>query len=339
MKTEQYAFSAAAVRRAIQNKKDGNQIHVQSVSENECYITNGSIALLLSRFEYNRVIRPITGQEFGSYRIMNGHLSGEPADIQKAFKGYYDGLRAAKDTILQDSPVTICENGKALTGLYSAEQDLTVVVNKLYLDAFQDCTFLCAGLLQPVFALSPHTDIVGMILPVKDSRGNVSRAVRSYFVAGEEIPAQVAKETEAIRAALSDAEDARLAAEDRASAATVAWNRAEAKIKALSAQLAELEAQRNEAETAASAAALEVSRMQNRITKLETKKAATVGNTADQAAERFADLPGVTVTVKGAQTATPVVWISGNVQPNEAVLKQRGAKWSAKRAAWYYSVA
>ena len=316
MKNEIYTFSAPAVRRAIQNKKDGNQIHVQAVNDNECYITNGNIVLLLSRFEYNRVIRPITGQEFSSYRIVNGHLSGEPMDIQKAFKGFHDGLRAAKDVIMQDSPVTICENGKALTGLYSSEKDFTVVVNKLYLDAFQDCTFFCAGPLQPVFAISPHIDIVGMILPVKDSRGNVSRAVRSYFVAPEEIPAQVSQATEEIRAALADSESARMAAEDAASAARCELNKARADLERAQARIAQLEA-----------AAMQQPE--------PAERPATISK-AEAAAAMFADLPGVTVTVKGAQTAAPVLWFSGNTEPHADSLRAKGAKWSAKKSAFYY---
>lgn len=59
------------------------------------------------------------------------------------------------------------------------------------------------------------------------------------------------------------------------------------------------------------------------------------GNVADQIASRFTDLEGVTITIKGAQTDTPVIWLSGNTKSHEAEIEKRGGKWSVKRSAWY----
>lgn len=43
--------------------------------------------------------------------------------------------------------------------------------------------------------------------------------------------------------------------------------------------------------------------------------AADTKSAAEIIASRFADFPGVTVTVKGAQTAAPVVWLTGDTDP------------------------
>lgn len=59
------------------------------------------------------------------------------------------------------------------------------------------------------------------------------------------------------------------------------------------------------------------------------------GNVAEQIAARFTDLEGVTITIKGAQTDTPVIWLSGNTKAHEAEIEKRGGKWSVKRSAWY----
>lgn len=59
------------------------------------------------------------------------------------------------------------------------------------------------------------------------------------------------------------------------------------------------------------------------------------GNVAEQIAARFTDLEGVTITIKGAQTDTPVIWLSGDTKGHEAEIEKRGGKWSVKRSAWY----
>ena len=56
-------------------------------------------------------------------------------------------------------------------------------------------------------------------------------------------------------------------------------------------------------------------------------------------ATRFQSMPGITATVKGAQTASPVIWLSGDTESNLEAIKAAGAKWSAKRGAYYYRVA
>ena len=61
--------------------------------------------------------------------------------------------------------------------------------------------------------------------------------------------------------------------------------------------------------------------------------------TAEQIAARFSALDGITATIKGAQTATPVVWLSGDTTAHADELTAAGAKWSNKKAAYYVRVA
>ena len=49
-------------------------------------------------------------------------------------------------------------------------------------------------------------------------------------------------------------------------------------------------------------------------------------------------IPGISATVKGAQTAAPVVWIDGDAETHKAELEKLGAKWSGKRSAYYVQV-
>ena len=66
---------------------------------------------------------------------------------------------------------------------------------------------------------------------------------------------------------------------------------------------------------------------------------ATANNAAELIVSRFADLDGVTATIKGAQTAAPVVWLSGDTERHADAIKAAGAKWSNKKSAYYVRVA
>lgn len=56
-------------------------------------------------------------------------------------------------------------------------------------------------------------------------------------------------------------------------------------------------------------------------------------------AARFSGISGITATVKGAQTGSPVIWLSGDTESHREEIKAAGAKWSTKRGAYYYRVA
>lgn len=56
---------------------------------------------------------------------------------------------------------------------------------------------------------------------------------------------------------------------------------------------------------------------------------------AERIAARFADLEGVTTTIKGAQTDSPVIWLSGDTAAHKEEIEMRGGRWSNKRSAWY----
>ena len=60
---------------------------------------------------------------------------------------------------------------------------------------------------------------------------------------------------------------------------------------------------------------------------------------AELIAARFADMAGITTTIKGAHTAAPVVWLAGDTQNHAAEIEAAGARWSNKKSAWYFRVA
>ena len=50
---------------------------------------------------------------------------------------------------------------------------------------------------------------------------------------------------------------------------------------------------------------------------------------------RLQGLPGLTLTVKGAQTSAPVVWLTGDTDAHTDAIKSVGGIWSNKKSAWY----
>lgn len=60
---------------------------------------------------------------------------------------------------------------------------------------------------------------------------------------------------------------------------------------------------------------------------------------AEIIAARWAEVDGLTATIKGATTAAPVVWLAGDTKPHEKEIEAAGGKWSGKKNAYYFRVA
>jgi len=59
----------------------------------------------------------------------------------------------------------------------------------------------------------------------------------------------------------------------------------------------------------------------------------------DKIAAQWSGIDGLTVTVKGAQSAAPIVWLTGDTKKHAKAIEAAGGKWSNKRAAYYINVA
>lgn len=69
-----------------------------------------------------------------------------------------------------------------------------------------------------------------------------------------------------------------------------------------------------------------------------TQPEETPSDKAAALVEKLAALDGITATVKGAQTAAPVVWLEGEADAHKEKIETMGGKWSAKRGAWYFKI-
>ena len=145
-------------------------------------------------------------------------------------------------------------------------------------------------------------DPFALVFPIKPGE-NDTRAIRAYFTHPSE--------TDKLRAELAQAQE-------EAAALRGDLYRAANEIDELKTKLAELHETKPE---------------QPAEQKPEPKTAAEI------IAARLDALDGVTTTIKGAQTATPVIWITGDTDRHADALTAAGAKWSNKKAAYYVRVA
>ena len=93
-------------------------------------------------------------------------------------------------------------------------------------------------------------------------------------------------------------------------------------------------------------AANEIDELKNKLAELhETKTeqpaadAVEPKTAAEIIAARWAEVDGLTATIKGATTAAPVVWLAGDTKPHEKEIEAAGGKWSGKKNAYYFRVA
>lgn len=52
--------------------------------------------------------------------------------------------------------------------------------------------------------------------------------------------------------------------------------------------------------------------------------------------DKFQNVPGLTLKVNGAQTAAPVVWLSGDTEPHAEAIRATGGHWSNKKQAYFF---
>lgn len=105
---------------------------------------------------------------------------------------------------------------------------------------------------------------------------------------------------------------------------------------------AEKQAKTNAPDPELSAALEEIARLREELARTQKQAPATPEQPANKAAAVLAaleSLDGITATVKGAQTSSPVVWVGGNAEAHKAALEKLGAKWSGKRSAYYIQAA
>lgn len=148
-----------------------------------------------------------------------------------------------------------------------------------------------------------------VVMPIR-AEPNAARAIRAFFTEAAEDNTKN-DEADKLRAELAQAQE-------EAAALRGDLYRAANEIDELKNKLAELHETKTE---------------QPAEQKPEPKTAAEI------IAARWAEVDGLTATIKGATTAAPVVWLAGDTKPHEKEIEAAGGKWSGKKNAYYFRVA
>ena len=294
------------------------------------YVCNGYFLVKLDRTEYDALVRPVTQREAGNFVIYNGEADtvNEPLDMEKLLAD------AAQDAAHELAPAPfLFDPGvkgvkSKIAAYYSESGDFVAGFNSDY------AAIISASL--PRKSKNPTSPMVvfsgsepqAMILPVRidKEKSRVPAAVRAYFTDKPEESAD-----EKLKRARKDRDEWEALA-----------RRLEAERDSRERELADL--QKILADKTAEIETL-TERLnaqpdpQPREEAAEVQQEQTPAGKAAALVETLAALDGITATVKGAQTAAPVVWLTSAADAHKEKIEAMGGKWSTKRGAWYFKIA
>lgn len=283
--------------------KAAEKLICTTTEDGAIYLCSGYWMYKMNPLEYATVAQPVTHCDAGNWTIDNNgkHDGNNGTNLLKIFE---EAAKAAEHKpALERCPLSL--NRDNLTAyLYHSPDGFAAAYNSLYISAISKGHQLRApGTTSPA-VIYDRNEPFALIMPIRlDAKD--SRAVLAYY----NEPAAGAADNNAADLALARKENARQAEE----------------LEALRAKIAELEAQQAQPQ--------EPAEDPQRAAQADGKTAAEI------IASRFADMAGVTTTIKGAQTAAPVIWLAGNTEEHAEAIKAAGGKWSNKKSAFYVRVA
>ena len=282
--------------------KAASQLRCFTQEDGTIYLSSGYWIYKMNALEYAAVAQPATHCEAGNWTIdNNGKRDGCDFDsVMKIFE--YNIKQTENKPTLERCPLTL-DRGDLTAYLYHGPENYAVAFNAKFIAPISGgYQMRGSGALSPAIFYNGDEPFA-LVMPIRLDAKDI-RAVLAYFKESEESSA-------------SNAADLSIAQKEIA--------RQDAELEALRAKLAELEAQQ----------------AQHREPAEDPQQAAHAdGKTAAEIiAARFSELAGVTTTIKGAQTAAPVIWLAGNTQEHADAIKAAGGKWSNKKSAFYVRVA
>ena len=295
----------AATTKAL---KGSERIVCRVAEDGTIYICNGYLLCTMNAPEYAATVQPLTCCEAGAWMFDKDgkHEDGGKLDLVKL---YADTLRTVADAEpLQRSPFTV-QARKALAACYYSAADFAAIYDTKFIDALHPDAQLRATSEISAAVAYINGEPFAMVMPIK-ADPNAARAIRAFFTETTEDNAKT-DDAAQLRAELTQAQE-------EAAALRGDLYRAANEIDELKAALSELH---------------EVKTEQPAEQKLEPKTAAEI------IAARWAEVDGLTATIKGATTAAPVVWLAGDTRPHEKEIEAAGGKWSGKKNAYYFRVA
>lgn len=307
-------FTGSFTPDASKALKGSQRLICRTSKDGVAYVTNGCTAYKMFPHEYAAIVQPVTCCEAGNYSIQNGEKRDEvDFNLEKTF---LDAVKAANDTgdMARCPLVLTLDKKRTAAAYYNAEKDFVALYDTRYISALAPSFTLRAPSSTAAAVAYSSGEPVALVLPIRPD-DKATRAVKAYFTQAAENKTDEASEAEQLRAEIARLQDKLNRAETGAAALE----------ERVQEQAAELEALRTTAE--------------HNETADEPKPATNAKSAAEIIAQRFASMDGVTATIKGAQTAAPVVWLSGDTEKHADAIKAAGAKWSGKKSAYYVRVA
>lgn len=288
--------------------KNSDKIICRTADDGTIYLCNGYFLYKMNPLEYAAVAQAATQCEPGNWIIdKDGKRDEQNFDAVKVFT---DAVKAADNGgKLERCPLDLDTGKTPARCYYNAEKDFASFYNNKFMAALRSgVTLRSSGPLTAAVAYD-DTEAFAMVLPIKPEE-KAARAVKAYFTQADK--ANKADEADNLRDKLTQAQS---------------------EIDQLREQIAQ--------QAAALAAAQEAQQAAQEAddNKPQQAPAQDAKTAAELIAARFADMAGVTATIKGAQTAAPVVWLAGDTEKHADAIKAAGAKWSNKKSAFYVRVA
>lgn len=191
----------------------------------------------------------------------------------------------------------------------TADADFAAIYDTKFIDALHPATQLRTTSAISAALAYINDEPFAVVMPIR-AEPNAARAIRAFFTEAAEDNTKT-DEADKLRAEL-------VQAQEEAAALRGDLYRAANEIDELKNKLAELHETKTE---------------QPAEQKPEPKTAAEI------IAARWAEVDGLTATIKGATTAAPVVWLAGDTKPHEKEIEAAGGKRSGKKKAYYFRVA
>lgn len=318
-----YSNYTVALTRGL---KATERLHCRVGDDNAIYISNGYFLAKLDRSEYDALVRPVTQRDAGNYVIENGETNAtmQPLDMEKLLA---DAAREATHD-LTPAPFLVADpNSKSKAKIipyYSQDGDFVAGFNSDYSAIISsDLPHKGKNPTSPMVVYCGN-DPVALILPVRlgsnDKPSRIPAAVRAYFTDKPQEP-----DNEKLKRARKDRDDwAQLA------------RRLEAERDNLEREVAALQKALATKTSEAEALAEQLNNRPQEVPASQPEQ--TPADKAAALAQKLSALKGVTVTINGAQTITPVIWLTGETAAHKDKIEKIGGKWSGKRAAWYIKV-
>lgn len=343
-----YSFFSSNLTRAL--KISNVRIHCNVDDDGTIYVCNGYFAVKLTGAEYDALVRPVTQRDAGKWILDEyGNTTPDPIDLAKAMN---DAAMEAVHTVTAAPMFFDASKGKKsksnapqLVGYYSESGDFVTAFNSHYAAIVSPSLERKSKGSKSPMVVYDGAGPVAMICPVYvGDKPNITRAVRAWFIdetdggtTSSESAERLIRENDQLR---HDYDDAQKHIEDlkcRIETLNQCYGKAHADFEEQRCQVENLQA-------VISAKNEQIETLVDRLNAQpdpQPQEAADV-QPQDKAAalvEKLTALPGVTAMVKGAQTAAPVVWLTGETDAHKDKIEEMGGKWSGKRSAWYFKIA